>query len=240
MLKNKVGIITGASSGIGWATALELNAAGAHLVVNARRADRLESLVEEMGGEAEVVAVDGDVTAPGMSDRLIETARERFGRLDFVFNNAGIMDVGGVDVMTDEVIEDLITINITAATKLAYAACRHFKAHGGGHLVTTSSILGTKVRGAVGVYAGTKYAMEALQESLRMELAGTGVKTTVIEPGLVATELQNRFDPNIANTLGIEKPLQGADIARAVRFVLEQPDHVLIPVMMVLPAEHAI
>jgi NADP-dependent 3-hydroxy acid dehydrogenase YdfG len=120
---------------------------------------------------------------------------------------------------------------------MAYTALKYFLPRGTGDLITTSSILGTKVRPTAGVYAASKYGVEALTEALRMEVAGSGVRIACIEPGLVATELQDHFDVHPRDALGIEQPLQPADIARCVRFMLEQPRHVTIPRLLVLPSE---
>ncbi len=238
-LSGAVGIISGASSGIGWATSKLLSDAGAKLVVTARRADALERLVGELQGDA--AAVDGDITDPALPQRLVDTALERFGRLDFLFNNAGIMNIGSVDEMDDEAMTTMIRVNYEASTRLAYAALRVFKKQGRGDLITTSSILGMKVRPTVGVYAGTKYAVEALNESLRMELAGTGVRVMVIEPGYTATHLQEHWSAEQKYMLkAMTKPVQPAEIARAVQFMLEQPDHVVIPRLLMVPMEQQI
>ena len=133
----------------------------------------------------------------------------------------------------------MIRVNVEGATRMAYTALRHFKQSGTGHLINVSSILGTKVRPTAGVYAGTKYAIEALSEALRMEVAKTDIKVSVIEPGVVATELQNHFAVHPRDALGITQPLEPEDIARCVRFLLELPPHVRIPVMMILPGEQS-
>jgi NADP-dependent 3-hydroxy acid dehydrogenase YdfG len=130
-----------------------------------------------------------------------------------------------------------VRVNFEAAVRVAYVALRHFKAHGSGYLINTSSILGTKVRPTAGVYAGTKFGIEALTEALRIEVAGTGIRVGCIEPGLVMTELQDHFEVHPRDMLGIERPLEPADVARVVRFMLEQPPHVVIPRIMVLPSE---
>ena len=123
---------------------------------------------------------------------------------------------------------------------MVYVALKHFRSVGSGHLVNVSSVLGTKVRPTTGAYAGTKCAIEALSESLRMELAQTGVKVSCIEPGIVDTNLCAHFEVHPKEVFNVKNELQPQDIARAVRFVLEQPDHVLIPRIMVLPAEQAL
>jgi NADP-dependent 3-hydroxy acid dehydrogenase YdfG len=235
-LSGAVGIITGASSGIGWATSKLLSEAGAKLVVTARRAEELGRLVEECPGDA--VAVDGNIADPAIPQKLVDTAVDRFGQLDFVFNNAGIMNIGPIDDFDDEAMTTMIRVNYEAAVRLAYAALKVFKAQGRGDLITTSSILGMKVRPTVGVYAGTKYAVEALTESLRLELAGTGVRAMVIEPGYTATHLQSHWDPAQKEMLkAMTHPVQPEDIARAVKFMLEQPDYVVIPRLLMVPVQ---
>jgi len=233
-LADRVAIITGASSGIGRGLAVELNRVGMRLVLTARRGDRLEALAAEL---SDCCCVPGDIADAGMPQRLIDAAIERFGRCDVVFNGAGVMHVGSIEDVDTEVMARMIDVNVAAATRLAYTALKHFKTVGSGHLVNVSSILGTKVRPTTGVYAGTKYAIEALSEALRMEVAKTDIEVSVIEPGLVRTELQDHFPVHPSESLGITQPLEAADVARCVRFVLEQPPHVRIPVMMILPGQ---
>ncbi len=235
-LEGQVAIITGASSGIGRGVARELDSAGMKLVLNARRLDRLQDLAAELN-DAHPVA--GDLTDVSVPAKLIEEALARFGRVDVVFNNAGIMDTSVIETADIEQLCANIRVNLEAAVRMAYTSLRHFKSQGSGYLVTTSSILGTKVRPTAGVYAGSKYGIEALTEALRMEVAGTGVRVSCIEPGLVNTELQDHFEIHPRDMLEMKKPLEPEDIARCVRFLLEQPPHVSIPRMMVLPSEQA-
>lgn len=235
-LKDQVAIITGASSGIGGGVARELDRAGMMLVLNGRRGSRLKQLAGELTNAA---AVTGDLTDDATPALLVETALARFGRLDVVFNNAGIMDTADIESADIDRLCANVRVNFEAAVRMAYTALKHFKENGSGHLVTTSSILGTKVRPTAGVYAGSKYGVEALTEALRMEVAGTGVRVGCIEPGLVNTELQDHFDVHPRDMLGMEQPLEPEDIARCVRFMLEQPPHVSIPRMLVLPSEQA-
>jgi NADP-dependent 3-hydroxy acid dehydrogenase YdfG len=236
-LEDQVAIITGASSGIGRGVALELDRAGMKLLLSARRADRLDELAGQLCN-AEVVA--GDVTDSSMPESLVVAACDRFGRLDVVFNNAGIMDTAPIESADIERLCSNARVNFEAAVRMAYTALRHFKNQGSGYLITTSSILGTKVRPTAGVYAGSKHAVEALTEALRMEVAGTGIRIGCIEPGLVNTQLQDHFEVHPRDMLGMKKPLDPEDIARCVRFMLEQPPHVSIPKMMVLPSEQAL
>ncbi|MFO7902438.1 MAG: SDR family oxidoreductase [Planctomycetota bacterium] len=238
-LSNAVGIVTGASSGIGWETCKTLSEAGARLVVSARSSEKLNQLVEQLPNQAS--AVSGDIVDPAMPRRLIEAATGGFGKLDFVFSNAGIMNIGSVDEVDDEAMTRMIRVNYEAAVRLAYAVLRVFKKQGHGDLITTSSILGMKVRPTVGVYAGTKYAVEALSESLRLEFAGTGVRVMVIEPGYTSTQLQSHWTEQQKEMLRkTSQPVQPADIARAVKFMIEQPGNVIIPRLLMVPMEQTI
>ena len=242
-LEGQVAVITGASSGIGAATARLLRKAGMKLVINGRREDRLQALADELG---ETVAIAGDVLDPAMPRRLIDTAVGRFGSCDVVFNNAGVLHVFPFEQTDVDKICEMVRINVEAAYRLMYETVAYFRGvgpaerGGRGHLVNTSSILGTKVRPTAGWYAGTKYAIEAACESLRMELAGTDIKISAVEPGLVLTDLHREWDEPSNIKLGMEKPLRPEDIARCVKFILEQPEHVRIPRLMALPGEHAI
>jgi NADP-dependent 3-hydroxy acid dehydrogenase YdfG len=233
-LQDQVAIITGASSGIGEGVARELRGAGMRLVLNARRADKLEVLARELGGCA---CVPGDVADPAIPARLIETAMKKFGRCDAVFNNAGVMVSTTIEEADVDVLCAMVRVNYEAVVRMAYTALKHFKKTGRGHLINVSSILGTKVRDTVGVYCGTKYAVEALTQALRIELARTDIRVSVIEPGLVETHLQDGFKVHPRDTFKIKKMVEPADIARAVRFILEQPAHIRIPVLMMLPGE---
>lgn len=235
-LIGQVAVITGASSGIGQGLAIELDRAGMKFVLTARRKDRLDALAADL---SESCCVAGDITQSDLPQKLINTALERFGRCDVVFNSAGVMHAGSIENVDTDVMARMIEVNVTAATRLAYTALKHFKVAGSGHLVNVSSILGTKVRPTTGVYAGTKYAIEALSEALRMEVAKTDIKVSVIEPGVTRTELQDHFPVHPRDALGITQPLEAADVARCIRFILEQPSHVRIPIMMILPGEQS-
>lgn len=235
-LRGQVAIITGATSGIGKGVALELAGAGMKLVLNGRRGDRLEELTGELEN---ALAVAGDLTDGSLPRRLIEAALDAYGRLDVVFNNAGIMDTAPIEDADVDRLCANIRVNLESAVRMAYTALKHFKDVRNGYLINTSSILGTKVRPTAGAYAGSKYGIEALTEALRMEVAGSGVRVSCIEPGLVNTELQDHFEVHPRELLGMEQPLEPEDIARCVRFMLEQPPHVSIPRLMVLPSEQA-
>ncbi|MGR8918277.1 MAG: SDR family oxidoreductase [Gammaproteobacteria bacterium] len=229
-LGDRVALITGASSGIGAATARELAAAGARLVLVARRTERLEALVGELG-DARALAFTGDVNDATLAQRAIDASVEHFGRLDVVVNNAASFAVGPVEKLDGDRVAALARTNVEAAYRVAFEAIAHFKSRGTGDLINLSSISGTKVpRAGIGWYAGTKHALEALSESLRMECAGTGVRVSAIEPGMTQTEI---FSEPITS---IPRALDPEDVARTIRFVLESPAHVSIPRLMVLPS----
>ncbi len=234
-LKGKVAVITGASSGIGEGVARELADAGMKLVLTSRRKELLDKLAADLDTETAVVA--GDLTDESLPQKLIDTAVQTFGSCDVVFNNAGVMIVGSAADIDLEAVCRMVRVNVEATFRLAIVAMRHLVSAGGGYLINTSSILGTKVRQTTGAYAGTKYAVEALTEDLRMQAAGTGVRVCALEPGLVETHLQDHFPVHPKDALGIEALVQPADIARAVRFMLEQPPHVAIPRILVMPAD---
>lgn len=235
-LRGKVAIVTGGSSGIGQAVARELAALGAQVLVTARRAERLTELAEQIGA----LPVVGDIVDPALPDRLIETACRELGSVDIVVNNAGLNEVGSIATIDIDRVCEMVRVNVEAAFRLAYCAVRHFQQRGRGHLVNVSSVMGTKVRATAGAYSGTKYALEALSEALRMELAKTDVQVSCVEPGLVLTEFHQHWPVHPTESMEIPNPLQPEDIARCVRFLLTQPAHVRIPRLMVLPGEHVI
>ena len=235
-LHGKVAVITGASSGIGLAVAEELHALGMRLVLNARR----EELLADAGGKLMAATVAGDITSPSLPGELLEMALKTYGRCDVVMNNAGIIETGPIATIDIEKVCAMVRVNVEAAFRVAHTFVRHFLSQGHGHLLNTSSVLGTKVRPTAGAYSGTKFAIEALSEALRMELAGTAVAVTCIEPGLALTDLHRDLPEPPGKTMGIDRPLLPQDVARCVRFALTQPDHVRIPRIMVIPGEHQI
>ena len=231
-LKDKIMVITGASSGIGRATARRLDKAGVKFVLNARSKDKLEVLAAELSS---AVCVVGDMVDPETPQRILDKAFAEYGRVDMVFNNAGVMHIGVIDEVDIEVLCEMVRLNFESVVRMSYLALRHMKKQGSGFLINTSSLAGLKAFPEIGAYNGTKFAVEGLTESLRMELAGTGVKVTAIEPGRTKTELFNhwpeekRFKPE--NGL-----IEADDIARCIEFILVQPEEVLIPRLLVVPS----
>jgi len=235
-LKNQVAVITGATGGIGKATAELFHANGIKTVLHGRNASRLKDIAEEL----HMPYVLGDITDEDIPKKLLETALAEFGRCDIMVNNAAIMEVGKIQEVNIEIICRMARINVEAAYRVAYTFLKHFKEKDFGHLINISSVLGTKVRETTGAYAGTKHAIEALSEALRIELARTNVQVTSIEPGLVMTELHRNWEVHPTESMKIPTPLQPEDIAETILHVLSQKPHVRLPKILILPKDHAI
>jgi len=235
-LAGQVAVVTGASSGIGMGIAKELRSLGLQLVLTARSGERLRPICAELQAEG-VVA---DITDAAVPQRLLATALERFGRCDVVINNAGSIEVGPIESIDVDKVCSMVRVNVEAAFRVAYTFLKQFVKQGQGHVINVSSVMGTKVRPTAGAYSGTKFAIEALSEALRMEVAGTPVAVTCIEPGIVLTELHRDWPVHPTVGMNIPHPLTPEDVARCVSFILSQPAHVRIPRLMVLPGEHQI
>ena len=235
-LRYQVAVVTGASSGIGLGIARELHAMGLKLILTARNPELLPPICAELGAGMLLA----DITEPSVPKRLLDLALERFGRCDVLVNNAGTIEVGPIASIDIDRVCDMVRVNVESAYRVAYTFIRQFAAQGSGHLLNVSSVMGTKVRATAGAYSGTKFALEALSEALRMEVAGTGVAVSCIEPGIVATDLHRDWPVHPTVGMNIPHPLSPADVARSVRFVLTQPQHVRIARLMILPGEHQI
>lgn len=235
-LKGKVALITGASSGIGKAIALELDKAGMKLILTARSEDKLKDLADKCS-DAKVYAAS--ITEPEVPQELLDFALDTYGQLDVLINNAGMMSIGGIDEIDIEKICLMVRLNVESVYRMAYTILRHFKKNGTGFLINTSSIAGLKTGAGFGAYSGTKFAVEAFTDSLRMELAGTGVNVAAIEPGTVDTGLYDGWSEDNKSQVDSGGMLQPEDIARCARFILEQPEGVLIPRLFVAPRDQA-
>lgn len=238
MEQKKVAVVTGATGGIGASVAQALSQAGYRLVLGGRSGQKLAALASQWGAEA--VIVEGDLREPGTAARLLDAALERFGRCDVCLNNAGTIEVGRIEEIDIDGVCDMVRLNVEASFRVAYTFLKHFASRDAGHLVNMSSVMGRKVRTTAGAYAGTKFAIEALSEALRMELSHSKVIVSSIQPGLVASGLHDRWDVHPSQSMGIAHPLQPDDVARMVLFVLGQPAHVRIPQLMILPRNHEI
>ena len=233
--RNKVCLVTGASSGIGFAIAKALLADKYTVIVTARRLENLTRL----GLEPENILA-GDLNDIDFQNSLVDKIYHRYDKLDFLFNCAGMLEVGTIEDIDIDKMTSMLRLNIETTFRLTYMILKRFKKQGFGHVVNISSVLGTKVRPTAGGYAATKFAMEALSEALRMELAGTDIKISCIEPGLVMTELHNDWKVHPKESMNIYEPLTVDNIVDTMRFIINQPDHVRIPKLMVLPKDHEI
>lgn len=232
---DKVCLVTGASSGIGYGIAASLRAEGYTVVATARREDRLQSLLAP-----NVAILTGDLSVPAFQDEIETFVYEQYGRCDYLFNCAGTIATGTIEDIDLDKVTDMIQLNVTATFRLTYKLLKRFRQQGFGHVINISSILGTKVRPTAGAYAATKFAMEALSEALRMELSGSNIQVSCIEPGLVMTELHKDWEVHPKDGMGIHEPLTPDDIVATVKFIMQQPAHVRIPRLMILPKDHNI
>jgi NADP-dependent 3-hydroxy acid dehydrogenase YdfG len=235
---NKVIAITGASGGIGEATARLLGAKGAKLVLGARRVERLAAIASEIeaaGGVA--VPVELDVTDREGMKRFVDTAVEKFGRIDVIVNNAGVMYLAPFAELRVDEWDRMIDVNIKGVLNGAAAAMPHMQAQQSGHFVTVGSVAGHQVIQVNGVYAATKFAVRALAESLRLE-GGSGIRSTLISPGAVATELFGKIphEQIRAGALGRQDTAMPAQsIAEAILFAIEQPESVDVNEIIMRP-----
>jgi NADP-dependent 3-hydroxy acid dehydrogenase YdfG len=202
-IKGKVVVITGASSGLGEATARLLSTQGASVALGARRVDRLRSLAEELtrsGGKA--LAVATDVTDRGQVKALVEATVQEFGRIDVIINNAGLMPQSPLERLKVEEWDRTIDVNIKGVLYGIAAALPHMQKQKAGHIINVSSVAGHKVGPGFAVYAASKFAVRVLTEGLRQEVKPYNIRTTVISPGAVATELPNSVtDPDTAQRI---------------------------------------
>ena len=241
-LDGKIAVITGASSGIGEATAEVLAAEGATVVVAARREDRLSELVERIEGNGcRALSVSCDITDEGQAHALIQRSEEEFGRVDILVNNAGAMLLSKVEKGLSGQWRQMFEVNVLGLLYATDAAIGVMKRQQSGHIVNISSVAGRKVRTTGGVYSGTKFAVGAISEALRMELQGDNIRVTVIEPGAVGTELQSHITDEeakegLSGLLSLDI-LQAEDIANAIAYAVTQPDRVSMNEMLIRPTE---
>lgn len=239
-LAGKVALVTGASSGIGRATALALAEAGAAVAIVARRADRLAELaaaIEAAGAKTLVIEADlGDASTPA---QVVDKAASRWGRLDIVVNNAGVMLLSSVAEAVGEEWRRMIELNLLSLMNVTQAALPHLKADKG-HVVNIASVAGRVANPGASGYAATKFGVVAFSEALRREVFTDGVRVTVVEPGLVRTELGDHItNPN--SKAGLERrlaeiePLEAEDVAAAILFAVSQPPRVSINEILIRP-----
>jgi len=239
-IKGKVVVITGASSGLGEATARLLAAEGATVVLGARRVERLKSLANELTGKGgKALAVATDVTDRDQVKKLVDTTVQKFGRIDVIINNAGLMPQSLLERVKVDEWDRMIDVNIKGVLYGIAAALPYMKQRKSGHIINVSSVAGHKVRPGATVYAATKHAVRAISEGLRQEMKPYNIRTTVISPGAVATELPNTIsDPDTAariNKFYAEVAIPADSFARAVAFAISQPEDVDINEILFRP-----
>ncbi|QJD91148.1 SDR family oxidoreductase [Duganella dendranthematis] len=238
-IENKVVVITGASSGLGEATARHLAARGASVVLGARRADQLEKIAADIraaGGKAEVLATD--VTKKEQVQALIDTAVRVFGRVDVLINNAGLMSIAPLDEVKVDEWDRMIDINVKGVLYGIAAALPQFRKQNSGHFINIASVAGVKVFSPGGtVYSGTKFAVRAISEGLRHEVGGS-IRTTTIEPGAVDSELKHGSSHEQSSQFVKEfykLAIPADSVARAIAYAIEQPADVDINEIVLRP-----
>lgn len=242
MLQDKVALVTGASSGIGAATAEALAQAGASVVLAARRVDRLTELAERLAEKGtRVLTVPLDVTDERACQESVARTVDELGGLDVLINNAGMMLLGQINGADTTDWTRMINTNLLGSMFMVHATLPHLLARKG-TVVQVSSVAGRVARQGSGGYNASKFGIGAFTESLRQEVTTQGVRVVLIEPGVVDTELREHITDQraaraLAERIKDNHNLQSEDIANAILYVLEQPDHVAINEILVRPTE---
>ncbi|WP_216320529.1 SDR family NAD(P)-dependent oxidoreductase [Deinococcus aestuarii] len=242
-IQGKVAVVTGASSGIGEATALALAGAGARVVLTARRQERLDALagrIREAGGEAEVAVADA--SDEGQTRGVIDHASQAFGGVDILVNNAGLMLLGPVTDADTEDWRRMVHLNLLGLMYATHAAIPSMKARGGGHVVNISSVSGRGASPLSAGYSATKWGVGGFSEGLRQEVRLHGIRVTVIEPGVVRTELTDHITHTETKTtyegrIAQMTPLEPEDIAAAALYAVTQPQRVNVNEILIRPLD---
>jgi NADP-dependent 3-hydroxy acid dehydrogenase YdfG len=242
-LTGKVAIITGASSGIGEATALEMARRGMKTAIAARRVDRLEALstqIQALGGETLTLKID--VSQEDQAKAMVDQAHARFGRIDVLVNNAGVMLLGPIDGVDTAQWRQMFDVNVFGLMYATHSALPFMKAQGGGHIVNVSSVAGRFTSPVGAVYSATKFAVEAFSEGLRKQESKNGIRVTAVQPGAVATELPDHIvhgetQQMIREWIAGMRPLQSEDIAEAILYAISQPPHVNVNQILIRPTD---
>lgn len=239
-VQNKIVVITGGSSGLGEVTARHLAEHGATVVLGARRLERLQSIVDDIkanGGQA--MAVQTDVTDRSQVQKLVDTAVSEYGRIDVMLNNAGLMQQSALERLKIDEWDNMIDINIKGTLYGIAAALPQMQKQKDGHIINVSSVAGHKVTPAGTVYCATKYAVRAISEGLRQEVKDYNLRTTIISPGAVATELPSHItDPEASEAINgfyQSAAIPPDSFARAVYYAMSQPAEVDINEILYRP-----
>jgi NADP-dependent 3-hydroxy acid dehydrogenase YdfG len=244
-IEGKVIVITGASSGLGEAAARHLSAQGASVVLGARRIERLQSLADELSrGGHKALAMETDVSNCDQVKKLVDAAVQAYGRIDVMLNNAGLMPQAPLERLKIDEWDRMIDVNIKGVLYGIAAALPYMKQQKSGHFINVSSVAGHKVGPGFAVYAATKFAVRALSEGLRQEVKPYNIRTTVISPGAVASELANTVtDPETAARLHKfyeETAIPADSFARAVAFAINEPEDVDVNEILFRPTRQAL
>src|SRR3954453_1723412 len=243
-LDGKVAAITGASSGIGEATALALAGAGAAVAIGARREDRLSSPAERIEGDGgRALALPVDVADEESARSFVIETHSQLGGLDILVNNAGVMLLGPVEGAPTDDWRTMVNVNLLGLLYCTHAALPLMREAGSGHIVNLSSVAGRSANAGSAVYNITKFGVGAFSEALRQEALHSNIRVTIIEPGSVETELQEQNE-NPVVLEGIEQmreqigtPLTADDIARSIAYAVTQPDHVSVNEFLIPPSK---
>ncbi len=245
-LKDKVAIITGASSGIGEATAIGLARAGAKVSLMARREDRLAALSDKLAAEGleRPVYFVSDVQKSSEIEKAVQGTIEKLRRVDILINNAGVMYLGPVEGANIEDWKRMFDINVLGLMNCTHAVLPQMIKNGYGHIVNISSVSGKIVSARSAAYSATKFAVGAFSDGLRQEVASKGVRVTVIQPGAVATELTDHItdsstQKSVKDWVAGMTPLSSEDIANAILYAVGQPPHVNVNEITIRPTDQA-
>ncbi|MBD1891011.1 SDR family oxidoreductase [Coleofasciculus sp. FACHB-SPT9] len=242
-LDGKVAIVTGASAGIGEATAIALAAEGASVVIAARRFDQLNAIADGIaatGGKA--FPIQADITDETQVQNLVEKANAQFGRVDILVNNAGIALSGNIGGANTSDWRRMIDLNVLGLMYATHAVLPILKAQGSGHIVNISSVAGRTARVGIGGYNVTKWGVNGFSESLRQEVCKHNIRVTIIEPGMVDTEIDSHITDPIAKQRTEERrksiiPLQSEDVAAAIVYAVTQPPRVNVNEILIRPTD---
>lgn len=242
-LDGKVALVTGASSGIGEATALALASLGAKVAVAARRGDRLEALARRIESlRSEALVVEGDVSVETEARAMVDRTLARWDRLDILINNAGVMLLEPVDTAPEENWRRMLLVNVMGLMVVTQAALPAMRKRRDGHIVNISSTAGRVANPTAAAYAATKFGVVGFSEALRKEVFKDNIRVTVIEPGAVATELREHIThaetkQTIENWVNSMRQLRSEDVAAAIVYAVSQPPHVNVNEILLRPTD---
>jgi NADP-dependent 3-hydroxy acid dehydrogenase YdfG len=242
-LKDKVVLVTGASSGIGEATALALARAGARVAIAARRRERLDGVARRIVDlRSEALLLEADVAHPEQAEAIVGRTVDRWGRLDVLVNNAGVMLLSPIDRAEVEDWRRMLDLNLLGLMVATRAALPHMRRQKDGHVVNISSTAGRVANPDAAVYAATKFGVGAFSEALRREVYRDNIRVTVVEPGAVATELRDHVPDRdtrerIDTWARSMRQLQSEDVAAAILYAVSQPPHVNVNEILLRPTD---